>query len=80
MADRKFGETVLEKVKTSAEGEVIDIDGIKMVRDDHWVLVRLSGTEPVLRVTVESDSLTKTQQLLGENKKKVEEIIESLAS
>ena len=80
LASRALGDKVLERVKDAAQGDVIDIDGIKEVRDDHWVLVRLSGTEPILRVTVESDSLEKTTRLLEENKKKVEEIIGSLAS
>jgi phosphomannomutase/phosphoglucomutase len=80
LADRKLGEAVLEKVKESAEGKVTDIDGIKDVRDDHWVLVRLSGTEPVLRITAECDSKAKTKKLLDENRKRVEEIIASLSS
>lgn len=73
-------ELLMQKVKQSADGEVVDIDGVKIINDDHWILVRFSGTEPVLRVTVESDSASKTSELLSENKKKVEEIICSLSS
>jgi phosphomannomutase/phosphoglucomutase len=80
LADRKLGEAVIANVKEIADVEVIDIDGIKMVQDNHWVLVRMSGTEPVLRITVESDSKDKTDSILDDHKKRVEEIIGSLSS
>ena len=34
--------------------EIIDIDGLKMIFDEGWVLLRPSGTEDVFRVFVES--------------------------
>ena len=44
--------------------ELVTIDGTKWVFDDHtWVLLRLSGTEPVARLYVEADSQEKLQQL-----------------
>jgi phosphomannomutase/phosphoglucomutase len=73
-------ETLMETVIKEAEGEVITIDGLKMISDDHWVLIRFSGTESALRVTAESDSASKTSGLLSEHKNKVEELIASLSS
>ena len=35
----------------------IDVDGLKFVLEDgSWILVRASGTEPVFRIYVESES------------------------
>ncbi|MHB9034587.1 MAG: phosphoglucomutase/phosphomannomutase family protein, partial [Anaerolineae bacterium] len=41
------------------------IDGTKLVLDnDQWVLLRFSGTEPLLRIYVEGDSPEKARALL----------------
>ncbi|PYV07667.1 MAG: phosphoglucomutase, partial [Acidobacteria bacterium] len=40
-------------------------DGLKMIREDgSWVLMRLSGTEPVVRVYCEADSPEKLARLV----------------
>jgi len=39
------------------------IDGIKLVFADGWLLVRSSGTEPKIRLTVETKSMTRTEVL-----------------
>jgi phosphomannomutase/CTP:molybdopterin cytidylyltransferase MocA len=42
------------------------MDGTKlMLENDNWVLLRFSGTEPVLRLVVEADSPAKAQELVG---------------
>ena len=41
-------------VKTSGDAKINDMDGIKMIFDDGWVLARPSGTEPVFRIFSES--------------------------
>jgi phosphomannomutase len=47
----------------------ITIDGDKFILDDNtWIGFRLSGTEPVVRVYVESDSQTKLNKLLKAGK------------
>jgi phosphomannomutase/phosphoglucomutase len=73
-------ESLMDAVKATADGEVITIDGVKMLFDDYWVLVRLSGTESFVRVTVESDSITKASSILSQNTKMVKELIDSLSS
>ncbi len=41
------------------------LDGIKLLlENDNWALLRFSGTEPVLRLTVEADSESKARELL----------------
>ena len=62
---------VLEKFKTKKEigkYKVIKTDlkdGVKLYLDDNtsWILVRPSGTEPLLRIYFESDALDKIEEL-----------------
>ncbi len=50
--------------------ELISIDGLKIILEDgHWLLMRPSGTEPLMRVYAESDKLERTQGLLDMAKK-----------
>jgi phosphomannomutase len=48
--------------------EVVGIshmDGTKLLlENDNWALLRFSGTEPVLRLTVEADTQEKANELL----------------
>jgi phosphomannomutase/phosphoglucomutase len=78
--DAVSGDDILKLVKKGAEGEVITVDGVKESMDGYWRLVRLSGTEPIVRVTVESGSEAKTMKLLKEHAARVKEIIDSLSS
>ena len=41
-------------------------DGLRLNRDDAWALVRASGTEPLVRITVESRKKREAEDLLGE--------------
>jgi phosphomannomutase len=46
---------IMEKIKEKYKREKIDLtDGIKIIRKDGWIHIRPSGTEPVLRLVVES--------------------------
>jgi phosphomannomutase len=49
------------------------IDGFKFeFRDDSWLLIRPSGTEPVLRIYAESKSKNKTDILLNKTKQEID--------
>lgn len=46
--------------------KMLTFDGIKFVlEDESWLLLRFSGTEPLLRIYAETDYLPKTQQLIA---------------
>ena len=62
----------VEAVKEAFSGyRQITIDGVKVVGDDFWVLVRPSGTEPVLRIMLEARSPENATVLLS----KVKEVV-----
>ena len=42
---------------------VSDIDGIKLDFEDGWLLVRPSGTEPKIRITVEAKTEARVRQI-----------------
>jgi phosphomannomutase/phosphoglucomutase len=51
-------------------------DGIKITIDSkNWVMIRPSGTEPIVRVYAEAESQEKLDALMSEYLKKVESII-----
>jgi phosphomannomutase/phosphoglucomutase len=45
---------------------VVTIDGIKIYRDDGWLLLRPSGTEPLLRLFVDAKTPQRARQLADE--------------
>ena len=52
------------------KGKKATADGTKyMLEDDSWVLMRASGTEPVVRIYVEAESEEKIQNLIAAGKK-----------
>ncbi len=66
--------TTLKSEYPSAETK----DGIKIVFDDdkrNWIMVRPSGTEPIVRIYGESDSQQKLDSLMAEYVSKVRHII-----
>ncbi|NQT00129.1 MAG: phosphoglucomutase/phosphomannomutase family protein, partial [Candidatus Omnitrophica bacterium] len=50
-----------------AISKVKDSDGLKFhLKDGSWILFRLSGTEPILRIYAEADKLSRTRRLIAE--------------
>ena len=63
----------IENTYKNKSGKINKIDGLRVDFDDWWFNVRLSHTEPVLRLVVEA----KTKELMDE---KVKELTEMIAS
>lgn len=58
-------ESIMRVVERQAKGEVERIDGIKIWTDEHsWVLVRPSGTEPIVRIFAEAETQEGADQLV----------------
>jgi phosphomannomutase/phosphoglucomutase len=53
----RHGTEVLEYIKKRYQHETIDLtDGLKIIRKNSWALVRASGTEPIIRIIIDSES------------------------
>lgn len=55
---------ILKKSLAEKEKNLITIDGIKVVRDDGWFLLRASNTSPIIRLTAESKTRRGLDQLM----------------
>ncbi|MBU7015171.1 MAG: phosphoglucosamine mutase [Theionarchaea archaeon] len=54
------------------------LDGIRLEFTDSWLLIRPSGTEPVIRVLCESESLSAMETFLNEGNQIVEKALEKV--
>ncbi|MEM3793839.1 MAG: phosphoglucosamine mutase, partial [Candidatus Bathyarchaeia archaeon] len=67
---------VIEALKICHSEEKLDLtDGIKIIGEKEWVLVRPSGTEPILRVMAEAESPRRAEELCKDLLKEVLEIL-----
>jgi len=58
-------DAVMKAVEKQAKGKIERTDGLKIWTDEHsWVLVRPSGTEPIVRIFAESRSQEKVDDLV----------------
>lgn len=66
----RLGQPLNEFGGIRVKGKKTTADGTKyMLEDDSWVLMRASGTEPVVRVYVESSSEEKLKELIDAGRK-----------
>lgn len=63
--DPEKARSIMRLVERQAAGKVEKVDGVKVWTDDTtWVLVRPSGTEPIVRIFAESNSEDKAEAAL----------------
>ena len=67
---------VKEKAQLFAPDEINTLDGLRLELPDSWMLIRASGTEPVIRVIAESTSQTQTNELISKGKELVQNLVE----
>jgi phosphomannomutase/phosphoglucomutase len=61
---KKFA--VIENVRSQFKRfglKTLDIDGVKLIDEDGWVILRASNTEPVVRISAEAKTKEKLQKL-----------------
>ncbi len=64
-----------EALRTFDYRRLIDIDGVRIENDDWWVLFRPSGTEPIMRITLEAHTEEKAKELMESAERLVREAI-----
>ena len=70
---------VMKEIKSRSKGKVEKIDGVKIWADDStWILLRPSGTEPLIRVFGESKDTKKLDELIEKYLSIVEEVIKKI--
>jgi len=62
---------VVEKVKEGLKAtfptykDFLTVNGVRLTLENGWILVRASGTEPLVRLTVESESLKAAKEIMN---------------
>jgi phosphomannomutase / phosphoglucomutase len=71
----KNGMQLLKSIKTRYTQDTIDeTDGVKIFRGGMWALIRASGTEPIVRFIIDSDTKDKGIAFHAELKRSIEEM------
>lgn len=68
------GQALMEKIRGRVSGRKDETDGIKVFLDGGWVLIRLSGTEPLIRVFAEGGSMEQARRYADEYLRMVQEL------
>ena len=68
---------VKEKAHLFAPDEINALDGLRLQFADSWMLIRSSGTEPVIRVISESMSQKQTGELISKGEELVQSLVEA---
>jgi phosphomannomutase/phosphoglucomutase len=57
-------DATMQRIRSSVKGNVDTTDGVKIWYEDGWLLVRPSGTEPIIRIFVEAETKQRASALL----------------
>ena len=57
-------DAAMQHIQASVHGNVDTTDGVKIWYDDGWLLIRPSGTEPIIRIFVEAETEMRAHELL----------------
>lgn len=55
--------------------KIITIDGVRIELEQGWILIRPSGTEPIIRITVETKTKKDVKDLMEKSKSLVKRIL-----
>ena len=55
--------SIADEIKTTTDFKLDLTDGVKILKEDGWVIIRPSGTEPIFRCFAESDSQEKADEM-----------------
>jgi len=66
----RYGETFSDVRSAST------LDGIRLDLDDEWTLIRPSGTEPIIRITVEGRNIKLAEELMERSRRFVQKVLE----
>ena len=71
---------VMKEVESSVKASRLEtLDGVKAwFEDGSWILIRPSGTEPIIRLFAEAPTMDKAQRLVGEYRDKVAGVVKHL--
>jgi phosphoglucosamine mutase len=56
----------MKKLKKLVDKKYSNLDGIRIARENSWVLIRPSGTEPYMRITAEGRDEVSLQDIVTE--------------
>ena len=54
---------IAKEIETTTDFKLDLTDGVKILKDDGWVIIRASGTEPIFRCFAESDTQEKADEM-----------------
>ena len=78
---QQIADAVLQRAIETYKNETLDLaDGIKRVWDDRWVNIRKSGTEPVIRVFSEAQTLEEAQHLCNSTLDTLKSLMQRVSS
>ncbi len=67
-------EGVMERVLSQLKNNIDATDGVKIWHEDGWVLIRASGTEPIIRIYAESKSKKRVNELAQDGIKLIKQV------